>query len=151
VPPSPGEFHANPYSVLKDVLQRQPAVDRVRYRPSVAEKRYLEARVAPERLDVAIGSEPPSITVRWRRVPPYDEYRVDYTDPNVGFHCGWHRDDDHPEHGDVHFQYEHPGLDSPRYQSVTVAAETPPRILWEHLDELFDVVIPEHAAPLYSQ
>jgi hypothetical protein len=150
VPPTPGEFRANPYDVLWDVLQQQPSVDRVRYRPSVAEKRYLEARVVPERLDCEAGPEAPTVTVRWRRSPPYDEYRVDYTDPDVGFHGGWHRDDDHPEHGPVHFQWEHTGREGPAYEAATVDARTPPRILWELLDRLFERVLPERVAPLYE-
>ena len=38
-------------------------------------------------------------------------HRIHYADPNTGFNCGWHRDDDHPELGPVHFQYEIPRKD----------------------------------------
>lgn len=150
MPPAPGEFAANPYDVLRDVLRRQPPIDSVRYRPSVAEKQYLEGRVPPERLENAIGPEPAHITVRWQRTPPYDEFRIDFTDPNVDLHCGWHRDEDHPEYGPVHFQWEHRGTDGPRYEAATVEAESPPRILWELLDRLFGTVIPELCRPLYD-
>jgi hypothetical protein len=51
-------------------------------------KRYLEATVAPERVDDAVGPDLPLVTVRWSRYPPHDEYRVDFADPNVDFHCG---------------------------------------------------------------
>jgi hypothetical protein len=106
--------------------------------------------VVPERLGYGIGPDPLQVTIRWRRTPPYEEYRVDFTDPNVGFHCGWHRDDAHPEYGPVHFQRDHPGRAEPHYEAATVAARTPPRILWELLDELFDTVVPELVAPLHD-
>jgi len=148
VPPSPAS-HGDPYTGLKRVLDRHPLVETVRYRPSVAEKRYLEALVAPERLDYDAGPETPRITVRWARASE-SEYRIDFVDPNVDFHCGWHRDDDHREHGPVHFQYSHPGLDTPSYEAATVEADTPPRTLWELLDRLFDEVAPKSVAPLYT-
>jgi hypothetical protein len=149
VPPDP-TFRGDPYRPLKRVLDRHPLTETVRYRPSVAEKRYLEATVAPERVDDVGGPDPPLVTVRWSRQPPYDEYRVDFADPNVDFHCGWHRDDDHPEYGPLHLQYDHPGLDEPVYEAATVEPTTPPRILWELLDRLFEDVVAELVAPLYG-
>lgn len=151
MPPSPN-YHGNVYSSLKDVLQRVPQIDsdRVYYRPSSADKRYLEAYVRPDRLDSPIGSENPTITVKWTQHPSPDEFRIDYADPNIQFHCGWHQDDDHPEYGEVHFQYDHPGLDEPAYQAAAVEATTPPRILWEILDQLFVEIIPSVVAPLYT-
>jgi hypothetical protein len=149
VPPG-SAFRGDPYRPLKRVLDRHPVTGTVRYRPSVAAKRYLEATVAPERVNDTVGSDPPLVTVRWSRHPPYDEYRVDFTDPNVDFHCGWHRDDDHPEHGPMHFQYGYPGCDESVYETATVEPTTPPRILWELLDRLFEDVVPELVAPLYN-
>ncbi|WP_162994085.1 hypothetical protein [Halalkalicoccus subterraneus] len=150
MPPSPN-YHGNVYSSLKDVLQRVPQIDsdRVYYRPSSADKRYLEAYVRPDRLDSLIGAEDPTITVKWTQHPSPDEFRIDYADPNIQFHCGWHQDDDHPEYGEMHFQYDHPGLDKLVYQAATVEAITPPRILWDILDRLFVNIIPSVAAPLY--
>jgi hypothetical protein len=149
VPPSP-TFRGDPYRPLKRILDRHPLTEEVRYQPSVAEKRYLEATVASERLDDVVGPESPRVTVRWTRDPPYDEYRVDFSDPNVDFHCGWHSDDDHPEYGPLHFQYDHHGLDQPVYEAVTVEPNTPPRILWELLDRLFEDVVAELVVPLYD-
>lgn len=150
--PDPDEVRGNVYSVLRDVLRRPDEIDatRVHYRPSTAERRYLEAFVHPDRLDPPAGPETPSITVRWARRPPHDEFRIDYADPNVDVHCGWHRDDDHPEYGPVHFQYDHPGVDGPVYESASFEASSPPRILWEVLDRLFEDVVPTIAGELYE-
>lgn len=150
--PSNSHYHGNIYPLLKDVLQRPPQIDenRVYYRPSSADKRYLEASMHPERVDPPIGPDDPIVTVKWTQNSPHDEFRIDYTDPNISFHCGWHQDDDHPEYGDIHFQYDHLGLDEPVYEAVSFDATTPPRILWEILDQLFTNVIPSIAAPLYG-
>lgn len=150
MPPRPNDNYRNIYAVLKDVLQRPVQIDSERYRPSTADKRYIEAHVVSERIDPPAGSDAPTITVRWKRLPPHDEYRIDYSDPNIEFHCGWHCDDDHPEYGDVHFQYQHPQRTEPVYEAVEFSVVSPPRILWEVLDRLFDAVIPTKAAPLYD-
>lgn len=148
----PGGPHGNVYTVLRDVLGRPGEIDaeRVHYRPSAAQKRYLEACVDCDQIDSPVGPDAPRVTVRWGQQPLRDEFRIDYADPSVEFHCRWHRDDDHPEHGDVHFQYEHPGLDAPSYEAATFDSATPPRILWEALDELFADVLPTHVGPLYD-
>lgn len=153
MPPGPHNFRGNIYSLLKDVLERPAQInsDRVYYRPSTANKRYLEAAMNPEHIDQPTGPELPTITVKWKRDPTQDEFRIDYADPNVEFHCGWHRDDDHPEYGDTHFQYTHLGLKEPIYEAALFDATSPPRILWEALEQLFDDVIPSYAAPLYEK
>jgi hypothetical protein len=151
MPPHPN-YPGNVYSPLKDVLQRLPQIDsdHVHYRPSTADKRYLEALVHPERLNPPAGPDVPTITVKWTQQPSPEEFRIDYADPNIQFHCGWHQDEDHPEYGNMHFQYDYPGLDDPVYQAASVDAVTPPRILWEILDQLFTEIIPTMAAPLYD-
>lgn len=150
MPPGP-HYRGNVYSSLKDVLQRVPQIDgsQVYYRPSSADKRYLEAYIHPERVDLPIGPDTPTVTVKWTQQPSPDEFRIDYSDPNIQFHCGWHQDEDHPEYGALHFQSDHPGLDEPVYRAVSLEATTPPRILWEVLEQLFAEVLPSIAAPLY--
>lgn len=150
--PGSDDTHQNVYTVLKDVLQRPAQIDsgRVHYRPSTADKRYLEAYIEPDRVDPPTGPDAPTITVKWTRRVPHDEFRIDYLDPNIEFHCGWHRDDDHPEYGTTHFQYQQPRLDTPVYEAAEFTVSSPPRILWDTLDRLFDDVLPENAAPLYD-
>lgn len=130
MPSGPHDVRGNIYTLLKDVLERPAQIenDGVYYQPSVAEKRYLEATVDPDRLDPPAGPGSPTITVRWRRDQPHDEFRIDYADPNVAFHCGWHRDEDHPEYGDTHFQYHHPGLEAPIYEAASFPGTSPSRI-----------------------
>lgn len=91
MPPGP-HYRGNVYSSLKDVLQRVPQIDgsQVYYRPSSADKRYLEAYIHPERVDLPIGPDTPTVTVKWTQQPSPDEFRIDYSDPNIQFHCGWH-------------------------------------------------------------
>jgi len=135
---------ANPavYRELRDVLRRQPEITDTWYEPDAVQQRYLVASVAPAHVDPPTGPDAPRIEIRWRAGTPTG-FRIDYTDPNTGFHCGWHRDDDHPELGETHFQYERPAADAPTYEAATVAATTPPKLLWACLDELFTVRLPE--------
>ena len=65
-----------------------------------------------------------------------------YADPKTGFNCGWHRDDDHPDLGAVHFQYGHPTKGGDHRQA-RFGHEVPTEILWAALDRLFEEQIPE--------
>ncbi|GAA0728047.1 hypothetical protein GCM10009060_27020 [Halorubrum trapanicum] len=57
--------------------------------------------------------------------------------PNSIVNCGWHRDDDdHPELGSVHFQYEGPSPDERGRKPARFAKSMPTEILWSALDEL---------------
>lgn len=130
------------YDDLYDVLRRQVVVDFVRYVTDAIQKRFLEAIVHPERLRPPTRPEPPTITVKWDTAVPYAWFRIDYADPNTGFHCGWHYDHTHKNLGEAHFQYQWPGMDEPERQPATFEFESPPRILWECLVRLFEEVLP---------
>ena len=134
------------YRVLRDVLDRQAEVVAVRFEPDAIQKRYLAAAIDPRRVVPPTGPESPRLEVRWQLTPPYDEFRIDYADPNVDFHCGWHRDADHDDLGAAHFQYRTASLDAPEYEAVVFEASSPPKLLWECCDELFESVIPEYTA-----
>lgn len=137
----PGVTDSTVYEGLKDVLQRQPEVVSVEYQPDSISKKFLRATLDPTRLPVATGPEPPALDVEWRYDHGKTYYRIHYSDPNSGFNCGWHRDDDHPDLGPVHFQYEHPTGDS-NYESTQFAKAVPTEILWEAIDRLFDRHLP---------
>jgi len=47
----------------------------------------------------------PEPTVKWYRQNPHDWFRINYIDPNTGFHAGRHQDEDHSDLGQAHFQY----------------------------------------------
>jgi hypothetical protein len=67
---------------------------------------------------------------------------VGYTDPNTGFHAGWHQDEDHPGLGRTHFQYS---TDTRQDRwGVTFEHETPSLILWEIVEELLEDVLPTY-------
>ena len=132
------------YSDLYDVLRRQAVVNDVRYVPDAIQKRYLEATVHPERLTQPTGPEPPTITVKWDTRIPYEWFRIDYADPNTGFHCGWHYDHTHEDLGEAHFQYQRSEMEETKRRPAAFEFESPPRILWDCLVILFTEILPEH-------
>lgn len=142
--PNPGsDPDANLYYQLKrDVLDRVPEIATVEYVPDRAEATKLEATFDPARLDVETGPESPRLVVTWYRGSPRDWFRVDYTDPNTGFHAGWHQDEDHPELGPAHFQCTVD--DETKRRGISFRHETPSLILWEIVEHLLETVLPNY-------
>lgn len=136
-----GEENPALYRELKDVLERQPEITNARYEPDAVQRRYLSGEVNPDRINQSTGSTPPQVEVRWKLVPPHDEFRIDYHDTNLDVHCGWHCDDDHPELGEAHFQYRTPETNGPCYEEARFTADSPARLLWECLRQLFETEI----------
>ncbi|PSQ53219.1 hypothetical protein BRD20_03280 [Halobacteriales archaeon SW_8_65_20] len=132
------------YRTLRDVLQRQVEVVSVWFEPDAIQKRFLAAEVDPHRVVPATGPDPPRVEVHWKLIPPHDEFRIDYADPNTAFHCGWHQDADHDDLGAAHFQYQTISMERPAYESTVFEAESPPKLLWECCEALFEDVIPEY-------
>lgn len=141
----PGSQNPGLYRSLKDVLRRQPTVVRVWFEPDAIRKSYLAAEIDPSRVEPPTGPESPRLELRWETAPPHERFRVDYYDPNTGFHCGWHRDEEHPDLGETHFQYRTPEMDGPTHEPVSFDAESPARLLWECCERLFGEALPEHA------
>jgi len=137
-----GTIDSSIYEGLKDVLQRYPVVESVTYEPNSVVKKYLRAQIAPVLVSPPTGPTPPTLDVEWRFTSADQYYRIHYADPNTGFNCGWHRDDDHPELGAVHFQYKHP-TEGNDYQPARFENEVSTEILWTALDRLFEEQIPE--------
>ena len=140
----PGAENPAIYQVLKDVLDRQPEVGSLGFEPDAIQKRYLAAEVDPLRVVPSSGPKAPRLEIHWKLTPPHDEFRIDYADPNTGFHCGWHRDDDHEALGATHFQYRTSAMETPRREGAVFEAESPPKLLWECCDVLFEDVIPRY-------
>ena len=130
------------YRGLYDVLRRHPATTQVRYEPDAIVKRSLRATVAPKRITPETGPDPPRIDVEWRFVDHEPYYRIHYADPNTGFDCGWHRDDDHPELGPVHFQYCNPQIGETVHESATFEKTVPTELCLSALDRLFEERVP---------
>lgn len=146
VPRPEADPNFNLYEQLKrDVLQRLPHVIDVIYEPNSVEAKKLKAIFDPNRIDPPSGPDSPTLTVEWYRQSPHDWFRVNYSDPNTGFHVGWHQDEDHERLGHAHIQYTTPDGESDRW-GVSFAAETPSLILWEIVEELLDDVLPTYTA-----
>jgi hypothetical protein len=134
------------YEGLRDVLRRQPEVTTVTYQPDSIGKRSLRAEIAPERVDPPTAPESPTLDVEWRFADGDSQYRIHYADPNTGFSCGWHRDEDHPDLGAVHFQYEDPGTGGTTHESARFESSVPTEILWRAVERLFEQRLPSLTA-----
>jgi hypothetical protein len=137
-----GTIDPTVYEGLKDVLQRYPTVTTVTYEPNSIVKQSLQAQIDPNRVIPPSGPEAPTLDVEWRFADQDEQYRIHYADPNLGFDCGWHRDDDHPELGPVHFQYSPPGDCEPEHERATISKEAPTEVLWLVLERLFEKKLP---------
>ena len=132
VPHPGGDPNANLYAQLKrDVLDRVPQITTVEYVPDDIEAKQLRAFFDPNILVPSTGPDSPELTVKWYRQNPHDWFRVNYTDPNTGFHAGWHQDEDHPDLGQAHFQYTAADEEDRRRE---IARE------WEHLQRRIRIV-----------
>lgn len=141
VPHPGGDPNSRLYEQLKqDVLERVPQLTSIEYVPDEIVAKQLRATFDPDRLPYDTGPEPPELLVSWYRQPPHDWFRVDYADPNTGFHAGWHQDEDHPDLGLTHFQYGTDGTEHRR--ETTFQHETPSLILWEIIESLLEDVLP---------
>lgn len=137
-----GTTDSSVYEGLRDVLKRHPVTTNVVYEPDSIVKQYLRADVDPDRVVPQTGPESPALDVEWRFLDGEPYYRIHYADPNTGFNCGWHRDDDHPELGPTHFQYEIPQSGGDGHERARFSKTVPTEILWTALDRLFGRRIP---------
>ncbi|MCD2200968.1 hypothetical protein LPA44_13845 [Halobacterium sp. KA-4] len=137
-----GTTDSSVYEGLKDVLQRHPIVTTVAYEPDSIVKQFLRAQIDPSRVVPLTGPESPTLDIEWRFVEDEPYYRIHYADSNTGFNCGWHRDDDHPDLGPVHFQYAHPVRGERDHECAHFKKTIPTEILWIALDRLFEKRIP---------
>lgn len=137
-----GVIDSTVYEGLKDVLQRQPEVRTVNYEPNSISKKFLRAQIDPSRINPPTGPEQPKLDVEWRFDTEEQYYRIHYADPNTGFNCGWHRDDDHPDLGPVHFQYTQPETEGSSHEQAYFSKTIPSEILWTAVERLFEERIP---------
>lgn len=138
----PGTTNSSVYEGLKDVLQRYPVVTTVTYEPDSIVKQFLRAQVNPSRVMPVTGPKSPVLDVEWRFATDEPYYRIHYADSNTGFNCGWHRDEDHPDLGPVHFQYNNPRIGESNHERAQFEKTLPTEILWTALDRLFEERIP---------
>jgi len=139
-----GTIDVSVYNGLRDVLQRYPTITTVEFEPDSISKEFIRATVAPDRITPSTGSDPPVIDVEWRFKQDTEYYRIHYADPNTGFNCGWHCDDDHSNLGSVHFQYEHPEKGQADHMRADFNKSVPTEILWTALHRLFETKLPKY-------
>lgn len=138
-----GDPNAHLYEQLKrDVLERVPHITTVEYVPDEVEAKQLKATFDSDRLEPPTGPEDPELVIEWYRQTPRDWFRINYNDPNTGFHAGWHQDEDHPDLGRTHFQYSNAEEDD-RW-GITLQHETPSLILWEIIEDLLEEILPKY-------
>jgi hypothetical protein len=142
----PGTIDSTVYHGLCDVLNRHPNITTVAFEPDSISKAFVRANVAPDRIEPPTGPESPVLDVEWRFRPETEYYRIHYADPNTGFNCGWHRDEDHPDLGPVHFQYENRRTGETERTRAVFEKSVPTEILWTALKRLFEMKIPAHTA-----
>ena len=144
VPHPGGDPNANLYAQLKrDVLDRILRITTVEFLPDDIEAKQLRAVFDPTRLeDPPTGPESPELTVKWYRQAPHDWFRINCTDPDTGFHAGWHQDEGLPDLGRTHFQYS--AATAEDRWGITFEHETPSLILWEIVETLLADVRPTY-------
>jgi hypothetical protein len=143
VPHPGGDPNAHLYEQLKrDVLDRVPQITAVEYVPDEIAAKQIKATFDPNRLEPPTGPKAPILVIAWYRQTPHDWFRVNYSDPNTGFHAGWHQDEDHQDLGHTHFQYSTD--DETERWSVTFDHETPSLMLWEMIETLLEDILPQY-------
>lgn len=146
VPHPGGDANAHLYEQVKrDVLERVPHITTIEYVPDDVAAKQLRATFDPARLKPPTGPESSELAVEWYRQTSHDWFRIDYHDPNTGFHAGWHQDRSHPDLGPAHFQYSTDN-ESDRW-GVTFEHETPSLILWEIIEKLLEEILPKYQDP----
>lgn len=119
---------------LQRELERHPAVQRVTGTP---DDKYRELRAILDPAVLSAEAEKATLRVTWWPAPGDPEYAFHYSD-DTGFECGWHRQPNPHVDGKLHYQ-ERSSPDEPyEYESVSLSAAAPPRILWTVLDRLTD-------------
>ena len=143
----PGTIDTSVYNGLRDVLDRHPKITTVGFEPDSISKEFIRANIAPARIEPPTGPDSPTLEVEWRFRRDSEYYRIHYADPNTGFDCGWHRDDDHPDLGSIHFQYENRKTGKSDRIRAEFTKAVPTEILWTALQRLFDTKIPAYTSP----
>ena len=80
-------------------LDRVSEISHVEFLPDRAKAEQLKATFDSNHLDIETGPESPTLIITRYRQTRDDWFRVNYSDPNTGFHAGWHQDEDHPDFG----------------------------------------------------
>lgn len=107
---APGDAHLDRYEIHKrfrNRLERAPFVEHVRAKPSPMRPTRLLAAIDTERwFGDANRSGTATLEVEWRPRGGRDWFRIQYTESDGNWSCGWHQDGTHDELGPNHFQVD---------------------------------------------
>ena len=149
----PGDTHLHRYEVHKRVatrLRREAGVTAVDAEPSPMRPVRVVAtldRAAFVTQDLDAGKA--TLEFEWRPRHGRDEFRIQYTESEALWSCGWHQDETHENLGPSHFQVDHDTWSTPHRESASFTDPNPMEILETCLAELRDRVpcLPESVKP----
>ncbi|WP_255192858.1 hypothetical protein [Natronobeatus ordinarius] len=135
-----GETHLDRFEIHKRIrnrLERAPFVSQVDARPSPMRPTSVRATIDTT---VWFGEDyraPTAILeVEWRPRPARDWFRIQYTEADATWSCGWHQDGTHDDLGPNHFQVDHEGWDTSHREPAAFDDPNPMAVLERCLEEL---------------
>lgn len=149
--PIPGDTHLHRYEVHKRVatrLRREPGVVAVDTDPSPMRPVRLVAALDSEAFlgqtqtqDQSQVAGDATLEFEWRPQPDRDEFRIQYSESEMPWSCGWHQDQTHDDLGPTHFQVDHEAWASSYRESASFSDPHPMAILETCLNHLRDRVL----------
>ncbi|WP_247729956.1 hypothetical protein [Halovivax limisalsi] len=110
VPGVPGDTHLDRYEIHKrfrNRLERAPFVEHVRARPSPMRPTRLVAAIDTTTwFGTEYRSDAATLEIEWRPRDGRDWFRIQYTEADADWSCGWYQDDSHADPGPSHFQVD---------------------------------------------
>jgi hypothetical protein len=122
---------------FKHRLGRLDSVEHVTSEPSSVRPVRVTAR-----LDTGAFLDQPSeptiatLEAEWRPRSERDAFRVQYTEDDAAWFCGWHQDSTHPNLGSCHFQVDHEAWGEPHREPAAFPDPNPMAVLETCLDRL---------------
>ncbi len=131
--PPPGDSGLHRFEIhkrFKHRLGRLDGVERVTSEPSSVRPVRVIARLdTGEFLDQPAGSTTATLEAEWRPRPDRDAFRVQYTEADAAWSCGWHQDSTHGNLGSCHFQADPERWDGPHREAASFPDPNPMAVL----------------------
>ena len=151
--PSPGDTHLHRYEIHKRVatrLRREHGVTSVAADPSLMRPvRLMAALDRTTFFDLQSRESEATLEFEWRPSPERDEFRIQYTEPETPWACGWHQDETHEDPGSSHFQVDHEAWPARHREAAPFTDPNPMAIIETSLGELREHLpaLPEAVRP----
>lgn len=142
MPPSrvPGNTHlhrAEIHKRVQDRLRRTEGIKEVVAKPSPMRPTRVRATVDPETfLGGPYSSAEATVEFEWRPREGRDVFRIQYSESDAPWSCGWHQDETHDDLGPHHFQVDHREWDAPYREPGPFGDPNPMAVLETCLEEL---------------